>query len=146
VPPIHDITTDTQNPPHFDAILPLRQNTPNSAQYGGESVAAQQRQAYPDIQPALLEASPEKAFDAALASARELGWKIVATDTQQGRIEATDTTLWFGFKDDVVIRISPNDGGSRVDMRSVSRVGRSDIGKNAERIRNFMEALRRRVK
>ncbi len=69
-----------------------------------------------------------------------MGWKIVDENQAEGRIEATATTRWFGFKDDVVIRIAPSGGnGSRVDVRSVSRVGRSDVGTNARRIRAFLK-------
>ena len=142
VPPIHDITTDTERPPEFVAVLPLRANAPNPAAYEGEEVAAQQRAAYPDIAPLRLDAPPGEAFARALAAARESGWEIVAADSAAGRIEATATTAWFGFKDDIVVRVVPDRRGSRVDMRSVSRVGRSDVGANARRIREYLERLR----
>lgn len=74
-----------------------------------------------------------------------MGWKIVAAEAEMGRIEATDITFWFGFKDDVVIRITAQNKGSRVDVRSVSRVGLSDVGTNAKRINSFLEALQARV-
>lgn len=141
-PPIHDITTDTQNPPEYVAVLPLRANAPNPTVYGGEPVAAQQREAYPDLRPLMLNVPPSEAFDRALATVREMGWDLVAADAAQGRIEATDTTFWFGFKDDVVIRVTPADGGSRVDVRSLSRVGGGDAGTNAKRIRHYLDALR----
>jgi uncharacterized protein (DUF1499 family) len=71
-----------------------------------------------------------------------MGWEIAEADAAAGRIEATDTTFWFGFKDDVVIRIRPaEDGGSIVDIRSKSRVGMSDVGANAARIRAFRDRL-----
>lgn len=142
VPPIHDITTDTANPPKFEAVLPLRADAPNSPAYAGADVAAQQHQAYPDIQPLQFKATPAAVFAAALKSAHAMGWKIVAQDPSQGRIEATATTFWFGFKDDIVIRIRPDAGGIRLDIRSESRVGKSDVGKNAERIRAFRDRLR----
>jgi uncharacterized protein (DUF1499 family) len=141
-PPIHDITTDTQEPPEYVAVLPLRVNVPNTTVYGGEEIASQQREAYPDLQPLILEVPPRQAFDRALATVREMGWELVASDPTAGRIEATDTTFWFGFKDDVVIRVRPTDGGSRVDVRSLSRVGRGDAGTNAKRIRAYLDALR----
>ncbi|MDN5849032.1 MAG: DUF1499 domain-containing protein [Nitrococcus sp.] len=143
VPPIHDITTDTANPPVFRAILPLRRGAPNPARYGGPSIARKQHQAYPDIRPLHFQVSPERAFAAALEVAKELGWRIVAATPEAGRIEATATTFWFGFKDDVVIRIRDMGRGTRVDIRSVSRVGRSDVGKNAERIQRFSAQLTR---
>ncbi|MFQ5580933.1 MAG: DUF1499 domain-containing protein [Nitrospiria bacterium] len=143
VPPIHDISTDTENPPSFVAILPLRKDAPNSAEYGGPEIAVRQHTAYPEVKPAKLNRSPDLAFAQVLATARERGWDIVAADLNEGRIEATDTTLWFGFKDDIVIRIIPVDKGSRVDVRSVSRVGLSDVGTNARRIQNFLDQLYR---
>lgn len=143
-PPIHDITTDTRNPPAFVAVAPLRADAPNPVAYEGETVAEQQRRAYPDVQPVLMAAPRSLVFDDALAVARERGWEIVAADKEQGRIEATAETRWFGFKDDVVIRVTTADGVSRVDVRSVSRVGRGDAGANAERIRGYLERLRAR--
>jgi len=95
------------------------------------------------FQPALLDLPPRQAFDAALAAARDMGWEIVDANPGQGRIEATDTTFWFGFKDDVVIRVAPTKTGSRVDVRSLSRAGRSDVGTNAKRIRAFLSRLNR---
>ncbi len=145
VPPIHDITTDMENPPQFDTILALRANAPNSADYGGEEIAAQQQEAYPDIQPLEISVPPEAAFTIALKTVNELGWQIEAQNPQKGLIEATDTTFWFGFKDDVVIRIQSQNNGSRVDIRSVSRVGRSDVGTNAERIRVFIQKFRKNM-
>jgi len=141
-PPIHDITTDTREPPEYVAVLPLRVNAPNTTVYGGEKIAAQQREAYPDLQPLLLNVAPSQAFDRALTAVREMGWEPVAADAAAGRIEATDTTFWFGFKDDVVIRVRPADGGSRVDVRSLSRVGGGDAGTNAKRIRAYLDTLR----
>jgi len=145
VPPIHDITTDTGDPPAFVAVLPARAGAANPAEYGGPEVAAQQHQAYPDIRPLVVQASPEAAFAAALDAARGMGWAIVAADSAAGRIEATATTRWFGFKDDVVVRIRPEGSGSRVDVRSVSRVGKSDVGANARRVRAYLDRLRGRL-
>lgn len=142
VPPIHDISTDTTHPPAFVAILPLRANAPNPATYGGPTVAAQQAQAYPDILPYITTEAPPQAFNRALQAAHAMGWQIVASDPSTGRIEATDTTPWFGFKDDVVIRVAPATDGSRIDVRSVSRVGKSDVGTNARRIRAYLQQLK----
>jgi uncharacterized protein (DUF1499 family) len=140
-PPIHDITTDIQDPPDYVAVLPLRANAPNTTVYGGDDIASQQRAAYPDLQPVMLKVPPAQAFERALTTVRRMGWDLVSTDAPAGRIEATDTTFWFGFKDDVVIRVRPADGGSRVDVRSLSRVGRGDAGTNAKRVRAFLSAL-----
>jgi uncharacterized protein (DUF1499 family) len=141
VPAIHDITTDTADPPVFVAILSLRAGAPNPPGYAGREVAMQQDRAYPDIRPALLDVAPITAFKRALAAARGQGWEIVAVAPNEGRIEASDTTLWFGFVDDVVIRVTPTDVGSRVDIRSKSRVGVSDVGVNAKRIRKFLVGM-----
>jgi uncharacterized protein (DUF1499 family) len=143
LPWIHDITTDTADPPAFVAILPLRAGAPNSAAYGGAEVAAAQAAAYPEVKPLHLDAAPAAAFERALAAARDMGWTIVAADAAAGRIEATATTSWWGFKDDVVVRVRPEGGGSRVDVRSVSRVGKSDLGVNARRIREYLARLAR---
>lgn len=141
VPPIHDIATDTAAPPEFRAVLALRRDAPNPATYGGPEVAVQQRAAYPDLVPVTLPVPPAAAFERALLTAHAMGWKIHAGSAEEGRIEATDTTFWFGFKDDVVVRITPHNGGSRVDVRSVSRVGKSDAGANATRIRSYLKKL-----
>ena len=91
--------------------------------------------------PAVIEAPAAKVFERALAVAQAMGWAIVASVPGEGRIEATDTTLLYGFKDDVVVRIAPDGDASRVDVRSVSRVGKSDVGVNAKRIRKFLSKL-----
>ncbi len=141
VPPIHDISTDTVNLPTFQTLLPERKAASNGAGYGGVKVANQQHAAYPDIQPMTFDNMPQNTFHAALAVAKSMGWRIAAQDVAQGRIEATATTTWFGFKDDVVIRTQAVAGGTRVDIRSDSRVGQSDVGANAARIRAFREKL-----
>ncbi|MEO6170740.1 MAG: DUF1499 domain-containing protein [Lysobacter sp.] len=143
VPPIHDISTDTANPPAFVAILPLRADAPNPASYGGPEIAEQQITAYPDLRSHTTQVPAPQAFEQALAAARAMGWQIVASDPASGRIEASDTTRWFGFIDDVVIRVQAEGAGSRIDVRSVSRVGKSDAGANARRIRAYLAALAR---
>jgi uncharacterized protein (DUF1499 family) len=140
VPPIHDISTDTDNPPRFVAALEARKGAQNSADYSA-ATAAQQKQGYPDLGPALIGVAPDVAFARALAAAQSMGWEILASVPAEGRIEAVDTSLLFGFKDDIVVRIAANGAGSRVDVRSLSRVGRSDIGANARRIRAFLGKL-----
>lgn len=141
VPPIHDISTDVEHPPQFVALLPERRKSPNGADYGGAEIAAQQKKAYPDIAPKAVGGQPADAFARAMDVARAMGWRIVQADGIEGRIEATATTTWFGFQDDIVIRIVPSQQGSIVDARSASRVGRSDIGANAKRIREFLARL-----
>jgi uncharacterized protein (DUF1499 family) len=142
VPPIHDITTDTANPPTFEAVIPLRANARNSLDYTQE-VARQQREGYPDIKPLVLETPAAQVFDRAVRAAREAGWEMVSVTADRWRIEATDTTPFFGFKDDVVVRLTPIGDRTVVDVRSVSRVGGSDIGTNARRIRDYLAELSR---
>ena len=141
VPSINDITTDTENPPAFVALVAARAGLSVPTAYPGSATAEQQKRGYPDIKPLPLSMPPADAFARALDAAKGMGWDIAATDAATGRIEATATTPWFGFRDDVVIRITPAPPGSRVDVRSVSRVGRGDFGTNAKRIRTYLEKL-----
>jgi uncharacterized protein (DUF1499 family) len=147
VPRIHDITTDVENPPQFIAVLPARSaEDAATAVYAGPELARLQRAAYPDVVALELALPAAKAFDVALSVARSMsGWHIIASDPASGRIEASQTSRWFGFTDDVVIRVMGHGSGSQVDMRSLSRQGRSDFGVNAGRIRLFMAALRKRL-
>jgi len=139
VPSIHDISTDTDDPPKFAAVLPLRKDAANPANYGGPEIAAQQHKGYPDIAPLRIKAESDRVFEKALQAARAMGWEIVDARPGELRIEATDTTFWFGFKDDVVVRVMPEQQGSRIDVRSLSRVGSSDVGTNAKRIRAYLK-------
>lgn len=141
LPFIHDITTDTVNPPPFVAVLPLRADAANPPEYPGAETAQLQRDGYPDIRTLELNAPPEEALKRALSTAEDMGMEIVAVEPGEGRIEATATTFWFGFKDDVVVRVEPAGTGSKLDIRSKSRVGRSDVGANAARIRRFTSML-----
>lgn len=141
LPRIHDISTDLENPPHFVAVLPLRQGATNPVEYGGPEIAAKQKTAYPEIQPLIMDIPADQAFARSLKAAKNLCWEIVAEEPAEGRIEATATTLWFGFKDDIVIRITPLGNRAQIDIRSLSRVGVSDAGANAKRIRAFLRKL-----
>jgi uncharacterized protein (DUF1499 family) len=140
LPKIHDISTDSDNPPSFEAVLPLRKGARNAVAYPA-STAAEQRKGYPDIGPLTLPLAPQVAFERALQAARAMAWDVVAAEPEALRIEATDTTLLFGFKDDVVVRITPQAQGSVVDVRSLSRVGGSDFGTNAKRVRAYLRRL-----
>jgi uncharacterized protein (DUF1499 family) len=145
-PAIHDITTDFANPPTFTAALQTQSGMSSPGQYAGAAVAAQQRAAYPEIGPAELPGLPPgAAFRIALAAARNSGWNIVIADSAGGRIEATATTPWFGFTDDIVVRIGPSDNGSRVDVRSFSSAGQDDADSNARRVRQYVAQLERTV-
>jgi uncharacterized protein (DUF1499 family) len=144
VPPIHDITTDTVDPPLFVAVLPIRTGATNPPEYPGEEVAKQQRDGYPDIKTLVLDTPPGETFRKALEATEKMGLEIVAVEPSKGRIEATATTFWFGFKDDVVIRVTAEGAGSHLDIRSKSRVGRSDVGANAARILRFISEFRKK--
>lgn len=139
-PRIHDISTDTANPPAFEAVLPLRRGAKNAVDYV-PATAAEQRKAFPDIAPLQLPIAPAVAYDNAERAARAMGWQIVAAEPAKLRIEAIDTTLVFGFKDDIVVRITPQGAGSMVDVRSLSRVGSSDFGANAKRVRAYLKRV-----
>ena len=153
VPPIHDITTDTVNPPAFVDAIPLREQTGarNSAEYLLENklgptktinVPESQLKAYPDIKTVMFDGvQPAAAYARAMEAVKKHGWTIVADKPDEGRIEAWDKTLWFGFIDDIVIRVAATDNGSKLDIRSESRVGGSDVGKNAQRIRAYLQTL-----
>lgn len=142
-PPIHDITTDLDNPPEFAALVPRRGDATIPVDYGGPEVAAQQRRAYPDIRPLILDLPVERAFQRAFDTADAMGWEIVAASPSAGRIEATDRTFWFGFHDDVVVRLTPLDSRTVIDVRSLSREGESSAKSNADRVREYLEAVRR---
>ncbi|MEP7262283.1 MAG: DUF1499 domain-containing protein [Usitatibacter sp.] len=141
VPRIHDVTTDMADPPAFVALMEERRKAPNGFAYGGEAIAAQQRAGYPDLKALVMKAAPREVMQRVIDGARSMGWEVVASDAAAGRVEATDTTRWFGFKDDIVVRVRAEGEGSRVDVRSVSRVGLSDLGANAIRIRSFLGRL-----
>jgi len=141
VPVIHDISTDTGTPPAWVALRSVRSASENGTAYGGPSVAAQQKRAYPDVAPLNLAMPPDRAFARVEAAAHALGWRIVAAAPAEGRLEASDTTRWFGFTDDIVVRVRATPQGSRIDVRSASRVGRSDLGVNARRVRAFLAAV-----
>jgi uncharacterized protein (DUF1499 family) len=139
-PLIHDISTDTENPPTFSALSEVRKRAPNGLAYRAE-IAQQQKRAYPEIIPFQSRLPAAQLFDKAVAIAQDMEWEIVAIARNEGRIEATDTTLLYGFKDDVVIRVKSTGQGSQLDIRSMSRVGLGDMGINAARIRTFLARL-----
>jgi hypothetical protein len=151
LPPIHDISTDTEHAPEFVALLNQRPGAENPPDYDGtalvafkgkrESVAALQHKYYEDVHAAAILTSPERMFARASRAAYAMGWNIVAVAPDEGRLEATDTTLFFGFTDDIVIRVKPSGLGARLDIRSEARAGDNDHGRNAERIRAYMKKL-----
>lgn len=141
VPPIHDITTDTVNPPLFVAILPERADAPNPPEYDAEQTASQ-LEAYPEITTLVLPVPANEAFQIALRAVKSEKLKLVASVEAEGRIEATETVPLFGFKDDVVIRLRADGASTLVDIRSKSRVGRSDLGFNARRINALLDFMK----
>ena len=153
-PPIHDITTDIANPPQFSPEqIKAREEAHaiNAPAYDGAAkvtwqgktltVSQWQRKAYPDIFTVRVLITPERLYARGLKAAQQMGWHIGRADEKNLVIEATDTSLFFGFTDDIVIRVAKSGMGAKLDIRSESRVGVSDIGKNAARIRAFMKAL-----
>ncbi|CAA0123756.1 Uncharacterised protein [Halioglobus japonicus] len=139
-PRIHDITTDTANPPTFSKAIELRGAGSNSLDIDQDVILLQEA-AYPDLQTLSSDQAFDAAYNRAVQVATDLGWEIYHEDRNAGVIEAVDTTAVMGFKDDVVIRLRTNAEGTLIDLRSVSRVGQGDIGANAQRIRAFFEAF-----
>jgi len=148
IPPIHDISTDVFNPPQFIDVLALRGPETNPTVFGTgnrnlsvEQHIELQRSAYPDVTTRIFDEPSSAVYERALAAVQRLGWDLVAQVPQEGRIEATDTTFWFRFKDDIVIRIIETPDGTLLDARSTSRVGLSDVGKNSQRLRAFLALI-----
>jgi hypothetical protein len=141
-PRIHDISTDLADPPRFAAVLPLRADTPNGApDHIDEATASAQRAGYPGLSTLDLPLPADAAFAKAADAARSMEWEIVSLSPGHGIIEATATTAWFGFHDDIVVRVRPAGAHSRIDVRSTSRVGRGDAGKNADRIQRYLRLV-----
>jgi uncharacterized protein (DUF1499 family) len=161
VPPIHDVSTDLDDPPAFSEAVVNERTAVRcgngldllTARVGefpdpacalgppGPPVVELHRAAYGDLRPIELAVAPEAALDAALNAARAQGWRVNTEDRAAGRIEATTRSFWYGFTDDIAIRVRPHANGSVVDVRSASRVGIGDMGANAKRIRAFRDAL-----
>lgn len=141
LPPINDVSTDTRDPPQLVALLPMRGDATTAAEHAGDRVARLQAAGYPDIGSVMLPVAPSEALTRTEQVARALGWNVVAVEPDDGRIEAIAVTPWFGFHDDIVIRVRPVPEGSRIDIRSKSRQGLSDLGANARRVRAFVARL-----
>jgi len=141
VPPIHNISTDIADPPEFDVVASLRGEGTNPLEYSADQLGPLQREAYPWVKPLEVSLSRAQALAKAEQALQSLGLEIVAVDPVAGIVEATATTFWFGFKDDVVVRVRDAGAGSIVDVRSVSRVGQSDLGANARRIGQILEQM-----
>ncbi len=142
VPPIHNISTDTDSPPQFDRLVAIREaEGANPHTYDRDALAQEQKEAYPQIKPLITDVAPAEMQARVVQVLEGMGLEVVDSNPAAGRVEATDETFWFGFKDDVVVRIRAEGSGSVVDVRSVSRVGQSDLGKNAERISEILNGL-----
>jgi hypothetical protein len=155
-PAIHDISTDVGTAPVFIALVDVRRaaGAQNGPEYDGPKVirlkngkvtteAALQKKYYGDVIPFAQFIKPQKLFWRAFSIAKDMGWQIAAYDPGQGRIEATSTSFWFGITDDIVIRVRPAGKlGARLDIRSKSRFGASDLGANARRLKAFLKALK----
>jgi hypothetical protein len=154
VPAIHDVTTNLADVPQFSRLTVRADNLDNVPDLGRAELKAMAPEArwkavhasaYGDLRTVRVPMNVADTIRRAEALARERGWKIALADPEGGRLEATDTSLFFRFKDDVVVRARPDpSGGSQVDMRSISRVGGSDVGVNAKRVRSFLADLQRR--
>lgn len=140
VPPIHDISTDLDDMPQFTALDV--DNPVSTGPFDVEQWRAFHEEAYSDIAPILIDKAPAEVLADAQALAEARGWDIADYDAEAGRLEATATAGYVRFYDDVIVEVTPvADGSTRVDMRSVSRVGVSDVGYNAARIRDFLADL-----
>ncbi|MEM6708311.1 MAG: DUF1499 domain-containing protein [Pseudomonadota bacterium] len=143
VPPIHNISTDTENPPAFGALADARGDGSNPLAYDSATLAPLQAAAYPWVAPLTLDQPPATVVAVAAEALRAQGLEVVTEDLAAGMVEAVATSFWFGFKDDLVVRVVNDGAGSRVDVRSVSRVGQSDLGANARRIGKLLDALKK---
>ena len=143
-PVAYNISTDLIDPPMFSqAILDIRGEASNPVELDDRKRELH-KGVYDDIQPLVLSTSKEDAYKAIISLVDERGWEVVTQNEEEGTIEATATTFWFGFKDDVAIRVrgNPDMNSVTVDLHSVSRIGQTDLGKNAERIRDFLTDLK----
>lgn len=141
VPRIHNISTDVVNPPEFGEFASARAASDNPLLYDADKLAQVQQAAYPEVKTLITDLPSLEAHARALEVAKSLGWEVVESDPSAGFIGATETSLLWGFKDDVVVRITEQNGKRAIDLRSVSRIGESDLGANAKRIERFLGAF-----
>jgi len=148
LPRLNDVSTDLQSPPELGAVAEARKAAGAASGPPSTATIAVQTAGYPDIAPLVVQSSPELVFEAVTAMVEERGWTTALArgpDGAPGVVVATDRTLLFGFEDDVSIRVAAVNRGTRVDMRSASRLGDHDLGTNARRIRSFLADLDRRL-
>lgn len=142
-PTVADAATNIEDPPVFVALVAVREQTArNPLAYRRDEAADLQRRYFPELTEAVeFNLPPDEVIRLAATVAEEMGFEIVDVDPLEGRLEATDTTFWYGFKDDIVVRARQADGRTRIDVRSASRVGYLDGGLNARRIQKFLQKL-----
>ena len=146
-PVIYNVSTDLVDPPKFSqAILDLRGESSNPVELDDRHKELL-KGAYDDVRSLVLNLNKSRVYTTALELVKERGWEIVSQDEQAGTIEAIATTFWFGYKDDVIVRVrgDAEENSTTVDLHSVSRIGQTDLGKNAERIRNFLDDLSEKI-
>lgn len=169
IPPIHDVSTNSGHPPQYSArLMALRDaagsnpvhppttplgsieayQSPRFADRASRTVADLGKEAYPELQTLVVRADQRMLFEVLVDEARKRGWQIHTSDPGGGFLEATAETFWFGFKDDVAVRVrrARSPGTLLVDARSTSRVGLSDMGANAARLTNYLEAVGARLR
>ena len=140
LPVIHNVSTDTENPPEFNKLIAIRGQGSNPHSYDQAKLAKIQTLAYPEIKTLIVEDNITQAFNKSLSVVEKLGWHLVSEDQPNGLIEASQTSKLWGFTDDVVIRVRQKTDKTIIDLRSVSRIGKSDLGANAQRIQKFSDA------
>jgi uncharacterized protein (DUF1499 family) len=149
LPAINDVSTDFESPPSF--MISSRARAARGGQTPPAPTAAARKAAYPEIQPAMVDLEAEQAYRLALRICKDLGWRIVDATPPNLRgdgvahVDATDRSLIFGFVSDIAIRVRPLTNQTRIDIRSVSRIGKHDFGANARRIRRFLAAVQESV-
>jgi uncharacterized protein (DUF1499 family) len=148
LPKLYEVTTDQANPPAFDRIAKIRQGQANPAHYDA-AFGPLQTAAYPDIKPLFVARPLTDVYSAVHETVKALNWKVIGEQSPEaarnGYIEASDRTLIFGFTDDVAIRITGSAKAARIDIRSSSRFGQHDLGRNAKRIRIFLAEVKERL-
>lgn len=142
-PPVNDVSTDVTNPPGFEHAVRLPENAGRDMAFPVGN-AAVIRQHYPRLEPLPLDIPPDEAFALALGEAeRRTAWVITRRDPASRQFEGVAETVLFRWRDDFVVRVREAEGGSLLDMRSKSREGKSDLGANAARIADFLDAVRK---
>jgi uncharacterized protein (DUF1499 family) len=148
LPRLYEVTTDIASPPAFDRIAKIRPGQANPVRYE-PSFGPLQMAAYPDVKPLYVSRPIADVYFAVHEVVKSLNWKVIDEQSPEnaktGYIEAVDRTFIFGFTDDVAIRITGSPKTAKIDIRSSSRFGQHDLGRNAKRIRRFMVEVKARL-